>query len=187
MENGDDNDEFDTSWIDNDNSREPLDEIELFFIYMDSENAIEKIDYEMEAIPSSGVVTKERLLQIVQMKRHMANKKYRLVDMVTFQLPLESVNLKEFIDSDNVSNFLKPHAIFNEFVVQPALFIFHDYTSMYFFFSEAIKPLKSVLRNPDENKITKKVRIADDSYLDNKRKSMKRFFKKKMLLANKRI
>ena len=163
--------------------REPPSEIALYFIYMDSENAIEKVETDMESVGDS--ISKERLLQIVQTKRSIDGKKYRLIDILAFQLPLEYNYLETFIkgDDDTSSQLcLNSVPIFNEIVIHPALYIFHDLTALYFFFSEAVKPLKSVLRNGASN-ITKKVRIRGDedsevSYDVRKRKSLKRFLRR---------
>ena len=79
-----------------------------------------------------------------------------------------------------MKEFFQTVPIFNEVTIHPALYIFHDLTALYFFFSEAAKPLKSVLRNGAENRVTKKVRIADESlpYDVRKRKSLKRFLRR---------
>lgn len=168
--------------------REPLSEIDMFFIYMDYDNAIEKIETASESLDETRTIGKERLLQIVQTKRSSSEgKKYRLHEIMAFQLPIEYSHLDSFIKCGDISSdCLQPVPIFNEIVIHPALYIFHDITALYFFFSESAKPLKSVLRNGSENRVTKKVRIRDDSlensdgpsYIDHKRKSLKRFMRR---------
>jgi hypothetical protein len=198
--------------------REPLSEIDMFFIYINSDNAIDKVEKTVESIgdlsrdlsgdlsgdlsrdPGSlyvSGVSKERLLQIVQTKRTCHDKKYRLTEIMAFQIPLEYSNLESFIKgNDNIgSDCLQPIPIFNEVGIHPALYIFHDLTALYFFFVESMKPLKSVLRNGSENRSTKKVRINDDKanglegmkgldgspslpYHIRKRKSLKRFLRR---------
>jgi len=165
--------------------REPLSEVCLFFIYMNTDNSIEKIEKDMESIDDS-IISKERLLQIVQTKRNCGGKKYRLNDILSFQLPFEKDYLDSFIHSEENLNYLVPVPIFNEIAFQPALYIFHDMIALYFFFSESYKPLKSVLLHPGDRRVTKKVRIAVDdpasststSYSDHKRKSLKRFMRR---------
>ena len=167
--------------------REPLSDVCLFFIYMNTDNSIEKIEKDMEPIDDS-IISKERLLQIVQTKRNCGGKKYRLNDILSFQLPFEKDYLDSFIHSEENLNYLVPVPIFNEIAFQPALYIFHDMIALYFFFSESYKPLKSVLLHPGDRRVTKKVRIAVDdpssssssstSYSDHKRKSLKRFMRR---------
>ena len=130
----------------------------------------------------TNCISKERLLQIVQTKRLCDNKKYKLDEIMSFQIPLEYNHLESFIKDDGSigKDFFQPVQIFNEVIISPALFIFHELTALYFFFSEAAKPLKSVLRDGSENRVTKKVRIKDESipYDIRKRKSLKRFLKR---------
>lgn len=175
------------------NDREILSEIDLYFIYINSENAIDKVEKMTESMTElpvessmdssmSSCISKERLLQIVQTKRFCDNKKYKLDEIMSFQIPLEYIHLDSFIKGDDSigKDFFQTVPIFNEVIISPALFVFHDLTALYFFFSEAMKPLKSVLRDGSENRVTKKVRIKDESipYDIRKRKSLKRFLKK---------
>lgn len=175
------------------NDREILSEIDLYFIYINGENAIDKVEkmtelmtgpVDSEPVDSSmtNCISKERLLQIVQTKRLCDNKKYKLDEIMSFQIPLEYNHLESFIKDDGSigKDFFQPVQIFNEVIISPSLFIFHELTALYFFFSEAAKPLKSVLRDGSENRVTKKVRIKDESipYDIRKRKSLKRFLKK---------
>jgi hypothetical protein len=176
------------------NDREILSEIDLYFIYINGENAIDKVEKMTESMTESPMtgspvdssmtncISKERLLQIVQTKRLCDNKKYKLDEIMSFQIPLEYNHLESFIKDDGSigKDFFQPVQIFNEVIISPALFIFHELTALYFFFSEAAKPLKSVLRDGSENRVTKKVRIKDESipYDIRKRKSLKRFLKK---------
>lgn len=184
-------DSFDDDAISND--REILSEIDLYFIYINGENAIDKVEKMTESMTGSvdsgpvdslmtNCISKERLLQIVQMKRFCDNKKYKLDEIMSFQIPLEYIHLDSFIKGDDSigKDFFQTVPIFNEVIVSPALFVFHDLTALYFFFSEAMKPLKSVLRDGSENRVTKKVRIKDESipYDIRKRKSLKRFLKR---------
>jgi hypothetical protein len=175
------------------NDREILSEIDLYFIYINGENAIDKVEKMTESMTGpvdsapvdssmTNCISKERLLQIVQTKRLCDNKKYKLDEIMSFQIPLEYNHLESFIKDDGSigKDFFQPVQIFNEVIISPSLFIFHELTALYFFFSEAAKPLKSVLRDGSENRVTKKVRIKDESipYDIRKRKSLKRFLKK---------
>ena len=182
-EDSDNSSSVSSDFFDDSNDREPLSEIDLYFIYINGENSIDKVEKMVESIDGSlNGLSKERLLQIVQTKRLCDDKKYRLNDIMAFQIPLEYVHLAYFVkgDSEIGDEFFQTVPIFNEVTIHPALYIFHDLTALYFFFSEAAKPLKSVLRNVAENRVTKKVRIADESipYDIRKRKSLKRFFRR---------
>ena len=142
-------------------------------------------------LTSVVTLSKERLLQIVQTQRTCDGKKYRLNEIMSFQIPLEYSDLDTFIKgNDDIGNeCLQTVPIFNEVVIHPALYVFHDLTALYFFFSEAAKPLRSVLRNGSDNRVTKKVRINDVGgsgaseaaavpYDVRKRKSLKRFLRR---------
>lgn len=187
-------DDLDSSWIDKEEKmgasdtnyiREPIDEIQMFFIYINSKLEIEHVSKESECI--DGCISKDRLLQIIQTKRHHNNKKYRLDDLLSFQIDLEPENIQSFSELNSLDDisatFLKSMPIFDEIVCTPSIFIFHDIASLFFMFNEVDAVKKSILRSAsDSNRVTKKVRIMDDQVIgdhgSNNRRSMKKFIKK---------
>jgi hypothetical protein len=191
-------DDLDSSWIDKEEKmgasntnyiREPISDIQLFFIYINSESEIEHVSKESEYINDlNNCISKERLLQIIQTKRHHNNKKYRLDDLLSFQIDLEPENIQSFSELDSLdhisSSFLKSLPIFDEVVCIPSIFIFHNTSSLFFLFNEIDSSVrKSILRSTSDNhRITKKVRITDEPIIcdhsSNNRKSMKKFIRK---------
>jgi hypothetical protein len=191
-------DDLDSSWIDKEEKmgasntnyiREPIVEIQLFFIYINSRLEIEYVSKESESIDSNAsFISKDRLLQIIQTKRHHNNKKYRMDDLLSFQIDLEPENIQSFSELDSLDDisrsFFKSVPIFDEVVCAPSIFIFHDIASLFFMFNEIDTVKKSILRSSsDSNRITKKVRIMDEHIVcdhehNNNRKSMKKFMKK---------
>jgi hypothetical protein len=193
-------DNLDCSWIDKEEKmgasntnyiREPIDDIKLFFIYINTQSEIAYVSKEIESI-ENGYINKERLLQIIQTKRHHNNKKYRLDDILSFQIDLEPENIQSFSELDELddisASFLKNIPIFDEIDCIPSIFIFHDISSLFFVFNEINLAYKSILRNKnDHGRVTKKVRIMDQDNVyensnsnnnSNNRKSMKKFMKK---------
>jgi hypothetical protein len=187
-------DDLDSSWINKEEKmgasdtnyiREPIDEIQLFFVYINSGLEIEYVSKESECV--DGCISKDRLLQIIQTKRHHNNKKYRLDDLLSFQIDLEPENIQSFSEIDSLdpisTTFLKSIPIFDEVICIPSIFIFHDMASLFFLFNEVDTVKKSILRSAsDSHRVTKKVRIMDEHVIgdhgSNNRKSMKKFMKK---------
>jgi hypothetical protein len=141
----------------------------LFFIYINSNLEIEYVSNDVETlvnIPSTNI-NKERLLHIIQNKRHHNNKKYRLDDILSFQIHLEPENIQSFVSSTTPDTFLKSVPIFDNISCIPSIFIFHDIASLYFLFYEIDTSRKSILKNSHNNnynnhRITKKVHIHND-------------------------
>lgn len=188
-----DSSDIDFSWIDKMGSchtnyiREPINSIKLFFIYINSNLEIDYVSNDVETlvnIPSNiRNISKERLLHIVQNKRHHNNKKYRLDDILSFQIHLEPENIQSFVTSTTSNTFLKSLPIFDDISCIPSIFIFHDIASLYFLFYEIDTSHKSILKNNNNvnHRITKKVHINNDVIsLHNKsnNKSIKKFMKK---------
>jgi hypothetical protein len=199
-----DTDDLDCSWIDKEEKlgsinsnyiREPIDDIRLFFIYTNCNLEIDHVSKDIECV-NNGCIHKDRLLQIIQTKRHHNNKKYRLDDILSFQVDLEPEKIQSFSELDSLddisASFFKSVPIFDEISCIPSIFIFHDVASIFFLFNEVDMAAKSILRNGEDssrNRVTKKVRIMDNlagvhdvdnniNINSNNRKSMKRFMKK---------
>ena len=170
------NDELDTSWIQTENKidsientylREPCDSIDIYYIYLDLDNAIEKIVAEKE-IPLRGEISKERLLKMIQQKRMLGSKKYRLFDLLSFQVDIEPTHIDMFNKNKEISEIsdqcFKVLPIFDSISCISSIFIFQDINSLYFIFKEVETPgsLRSILRS-GQKKLgsTKKVRISD--------------------------
>jgi len=185
--------DLDTSWIENEKfrdvyEREHMNEVVLFFVYMDRHMVIEKIikDYidiydEDDDEDDCGSISKEKLLHIIQTRRHRPDVvvKYKFMDLLAFHVPLEPHELEGFIKEDDIGRFMKSLPIFDPVLVDPSIFIFHDLNSLFFFFKEAENPVRSILKNGENgsHRITKKVRLDAVDYVDKKRKSMKRLMK----------
>jgi len=177
--------DLDTSWAEaaefQDNyEREGMEEIRVFFVYMDAAGALEKITKEVERIVE-GSVSKDRLLHLIQTKRHLPHRggvKYRFVDLLAFHIPLEPGELGEFVKQEPRADFLKSLPIFDSVVIDPSIFIFHDVNALFFFFKEVENlALKSILKNGREGG-TKKVRMSPEEYIDKKKKSLKRMVRR---------
>lgn len=184
----DEEEDLDTSWIENEefrNSyvREPMKDLVVFFVYIDKCLSIEKIIKENIEIDDCSL-SKEKLLHLIQTKRHRADgsvgKKYKLLDLMEFHVPLEPDELEGFVREDCVGRFFKPLPIFQTINVDPSIFIFHDLNSLFFFFKEIENPVKSILKTGENGlsgRVTKKVRLDTGEYLEKKRKSMKRMMR----------
>lgn len=175
--------DLDTSWAEmadfQDNyERELMEEIRIFFVYMDAAGALEKITKEVEDVVDGGI-SKERLLQLIQSKRHLPHRggvKYRFVDLLAFHILLEPGELDDFVKREARADFLKKVPIFDSVVIDPSIFIFHDLNSLFFFFKEVDDVVvKSILKNGREGGgVTKKVRLTPEEYVNKKKKSLKR-------------
>lgn len=168
--------ELDTSWIqteeridsiENTYLREPCDSIDVFYIYLDLDNAIEKIVSEKE-VPSDGEISKERLLKMIQQKRMIGSKKYRLFELLSFQVDIEPTHIDMFNKKKEISEIsdqcFKVLPIFDSITCISSIFIFQDINSLYFIFKEVetAGSLRSILRNGQKKAgSTKKVRISD--------------------------
>ena len=192
-----DDDDLDMSWIDEQERiqniqknyyREPMESVNTYFIYINQNQYIDKIlceKYDLENNNGCSLLNKEKLLQIIQNKKiKTLNTRYKLIDILQYNIELEPEHIQTFISGEpdpSSQKILKNISVFDEIVFSPSIFIFHGINCLYFIFQEIEtintknrKSLKSILKNDsifDSNnqdrepskKGTKKVKISIDT------------------------
>jgi hypothetical protein len=173
---------IDNSWIDFENKisscnqqfREPLSSISSTCIYIDTLSNIHHVSKDVIDIHSEAIIHKDTLLQFIQNKQFHDNKKYKLEDVLSFQVDLDDTQIL----SSNF-DFFKSISYLNDIQCIPSIFCFHDIASLYFIFYQ-VPPVKSILKKANSAKTTKKVRINESTYASSKKfvKNFKKTFKK---------
>jgi hypothetical protein len=182
LENNEEDLELDTSWIEeherlekiNQNYfREPIDSINVYFIYINVNSYIEKItnekqNVEWDAERNSSILRKEILLQWVQDKKA---ERYKLSDTYIYNVDLEPENIQNYSNNENLiessHGFYKHLPLIDDILFKPSIFIFHSINAVFMIFQEIpvekFQP-KSILKNSsgERHKITKKVRIDEE-------------------------
>jgi len=194
-----DDDDLDMSWIDEQERiqniqknyyREPMESVNTYFIYINQNQYIDKIlceKYDLENNNGCSLLNKEKLLQIIQNKKiKTLNTRYKLIDILQYNIELEPEHIQTFISGEpdpSSQKILKNISVFDEIVFSPSIFIFHGINCLYFIFQEIEtintknrKSLKSILKNDSNSnsdsknqdrepskKGTKKVKISIDT------------------------
>jgi len=178
--------DLDSSWLNeherllsvNENyKREPMEEVNIFFIYINRNQYIEKIindkiNLVLSEDKKHSYLPKESLLQIIQSRKLKTSfSKYKLLDVLTYLVDLEPENIQSYSKNENnesSSKFLNTVSIMNDIKFNESIFIFHGINSIYFIFEEielinhrhTIKSiLKPIVREVTDKTNTKKVRI----------------------------
>jgi len=183
MDDTSDIDDFDVSWIQEQErinsskliqKREPMQEIKLCFIYINQNKYIQDIKYDVEVIDESSILL-NRLLHIIQNRKlRTSTSKFKLIDVLSYNVDLEPESLQAFAQSDSFHlSFLKPVSITNDIKIPESIFFFHKINTLYFIFQEVgVKQsnlkhtMKSILKptssssSPVSSGSTKKVRIS---------------------------
>jgi hypothetical protein len=204
------NKDLDMSWINeyerlssmNENYiREPMDSINMYFIYINRNLYIEKIVHDKQPLTLSedkkySYLPKEVLLQIIQSRKIKTPfSKYRLTDVLSYLVDLEPEHIQSYSKNENVdqstspSPFLKVLPIMNDVQMNSSIFIFHDVNTVYFLFQEVEllnhrHTYKSILKSPgseiSDKSNTKKVRMQLTSVENSIKKRVNKGTRKKM-------
>jgi len=178
--------DLDALWLDQEESqlnsinenynREPMESINVFYVYINQNQYIEKIISDkivltMTEDKSYSYLTKETLLQIIQTRKLKTMfSKYKLMDVISFVVDIAPEKIQSYSCNENSEqlSFLKTVSILDDLKFSNSIFIFHSVNSIYFLFEQTEltnhrHTLKSILRpaNYVPNKIkSKKVSIS---------------------------
>jgi hypothetical protein len=145
-------------------SKEPMQSVRLFFLYLNKHHYIEKILKEtvdlkkVDGIKGS-VLSKEWVLRMIQSKKiHTPVSKYRFQEILQFDIPIEADYLHSFSKKEGEPeySFLKVlPAPYNDIVFPESLFVFHPIHSLFFVYQEIDlqsrrHTLKSILKGGNE-------------------------------------
>jgi hypothetical protein len=156
-------------------SREPMDSILCYFVYVNLENSIEKVTSERIDLGGDGsktVISSEQVLQLIQSNRiSTPTTKYIFQESFLYYVDLESENLQQFIQGDNFvdisKRFLQVLPLLDDIVVPPSIFVFHHLNSLYFLFKEVVNRQtaapKSILKGSGSGTGTRKRGVGGSS------------------------
>jgi hypothetical protein len=182
---GDDLDQ-DFSWVfeqerlhnpQNNFSREPMEQIQVKYIYVNQNKYIDKVLCETLELSSGNVIPNEQLIHMTESKKiKTPTSRYKLKEILLFNIDLDPEHIQAYAKNDNFITFSKPFmkvlSILDKIIITDSVFIFHDINTLYFIFEEVElefvgggnKPstIKSILKkdNSGGGSTTKKVRIT---------------------------
>tara|TARA_Y100000361_G_scaffold118134_1_gene109429 strand:- start:18301 stop:18975 length:675 start_codon:yes stop_codon:yes gene_type:complete len=180
-------DSLDDSWIneqqliqniEHNYKREPMDNISIYSVFINSNKNIDKIiNSEISlSVDSNNIqyIPKDTIHHIIKNNKLSSpnNYQYQLVDIASFFIDLEPNFIQPFSKTNDIKShsqqFFKLYPIIENIIVPKSIFIFHKLNSIYFIYQEIVnKPkkytIKSILKtNKDHNNKfsnTKKVKI----------------------------
>jgi ABC-type oligopeptide transport system ATPase subunit len=113
--------------------KEKMNSINIHYIFINNKSEINSIKTEQEPIDIS--IASDRILQLVQSKKNYNNVKYKLSELLLYDVELEPNNIQSYTNNISV-NFLKPISVFNAIIIPPTLFIFHQINSLFIIYHE---------------------------------------------------
>ena len=149
--------DIDTSWIDeqeklqninNNYYREPMNSMNIFFLYINQNNYIENIICEKHPLinsesnnKNSAFLSKEFVLKLIQNKKKKTPvSKYKFKEILQFNVDLDTEHIQSFSMNDNYTDsshpFFKKIPMINDIFISDSIFIFHSLNSLFFIFQE---------------------------------------------------
>lgn len=143
--------------------REPLNTVNVVCFYINKQNTVENtFKTNLSLDTSNHSISKEELLHFIQKnKKNTPMTRYTLKDTCVFHIPIEPERVASF-QQTSYQQFWSSYPIVDTIQFSPSIFIFHPYSTIYFFYYEEDKPtiksLKTALKTNSHHNITKRVR-----------------------------
>ena len=172
------NNNLDDDWINNfentdklykDFYKDDLYYVNLRVIYINRENEIDKLKQESFLMSKPNHINHEEILQILKKNSIDNDKKYSLLSILKYNIILEPVDVKFYLNEQNVQEYLSVIKNIDSVVFDKSISMFHDLNDLILIFYE--KSLE--LKKPDPNNTTKKIYLR--SLSSNKRTIRKRY------------
>ena len=182
---------LDTSWIRSQERlqnittgyfREPMEQIEVKFIYINRNQYIEKIICENHPLTpnASGQgshISESMMLKLIQTKKlQTPTSKYKLTEIMSYVVDLEPEAVSVYANTEDIvaasNGFYKIQRIIGDLNIPDSIFVFHDINTIYFIFTEVelethkqtVKPILKLVCDTQSKHQTKKVKICDNLY-----------------------
>jgi len=184
--------ELDLSWLESMDISEDtpkkyfkteMEEITIFFIYLNKSSAIFKIEkekYELEQLDTKRVLKKEVLMKAIQSRRNPEPKiKYKLREVLVYSMNINPDQIPDYVknSNENSGKNIKSMETIEDVVFSECLPIFHRVNNCFVILEEMILVLNerkaptpvSILKKEQtkeqSTKKTKKVRISPDTLI----------------------
>jgi hypothetical protein len=158
--------------------KEPISEIEIFFIYINPNDYVDEIYSEIVDLTianNESILQNEVFIQLIHKHKFINTTKYKVLDVLLYNVDLTPENIQFYSQNENLmetsSKFLQPLSILHDFVIPPSIFIFHKINSIFVILKElerAVAETKPILKpaaaftselSNKPKKHTKKVKI----------------------------
>lgn len=137
------NDILDNTWIDehmkfNDFYKEEIDNLNIFFIYIDSNKNITDVKKNKIFI-DNPILTKEQIIYIITNHNKNTNKKYKFFKMFKFNFDIDNNDINKYLNNQDNFDFIQSYNSIEDININNTIHLFHSLNSVYFIFQERNK------------------------------------------------
>ena len=158
--------ELDNSWVEkykilekdyNKFYKEKCKKINIYFFYVNENNAIEsmvKIDY---LLNENGKILKNNLIYLIKNYQYFSNKKYQLISLLKYNFTVEPEEVIDF--TTKKGDYLSSQRFLDDITFEDTITIFQDLNSLFFVFyskKPSTRTTKKVIINQKNRKTKRK-------------------------------
>ena len=170
---------LDDEWINNfdkldklykDFYKDDLYYVNLKIIYVNRDNEIDKIKYEVFLMAQKNVIAREEIIEILKNYSSDNETKYTLLSLLRYNINLEPDEVKNYLKNEENKPYLSVIKNIDTITFEKTISMFHDLNDLILIFYEKSKEIK----NKEPNNSTKKIYLHS---LSGKKKTIKKRYK----------
>ena len=158
---------FDDSWVNEYESleknydifyKETVENVKLFYIYVDRNKNIEHL-HQSDVILSNGILTKEKLLDLIKSNKTKNGIRYTLKNLLKYNISLEPSSIQDFLSDKLNDTYINPINFLEDIYFEKTINFLQDLNSLYFILCEKENKNQNKNQNKNEryNNTTKKI------------------------------
>ena len=158
---------FDDSWVNEYESleknydifyKENVENVKLFYIYVDKNKNLEHL-HQSDVILSNGILTKERLLDLIKSNKTKNGIRYSLKNLLKYNISLEPSYIHDFLSYKLNDTYIKSINFLENVYFEKTINFFQDLNCLYFILCEKENQNQNQNQNRKYNNTTKKLNL----------------------------
>ena len=120
-----------------------VEEIKVFFFFVNKENVIDKITEEIVALEETNILKKEQIIELIHNNVQQSGIRYNVDSILKYNITLAPLEIKNFINTNDSPEYLKVVESIDDLYFEKTITSFYDLNSLIIIFRETQKKVKT--------------------------------------------
>jgi hypothetical protein len=120
-----------------------VEEIKVFFFFVNKENVIDKITEEIVALEETNILKKEQIIELIHNNMQQSGIRYNVDSILKYNITLAPLEITNFINTNDTPEYLNVVESIDDLYFEKTITSFYDLNSLIIIFRETQKKVKT--------------------------------------------
>jgi hypothetical protein len=120
-----------------------VEEIKVFFFFVNKENIIDKITEEIVALEETNILKKEQIIELIHNNMQQSGIRYNVDSILKYNITLAPLEITNFINTNDTPEYLNVVESIDDLYFEKTITSFYDLNSLIIIFRETQKKVKT--------------------------------------------